>query len=655
MASSQGDILATITARRAVDVAEAKARTPVEALHARIEARYPALPVDLYALLTEYLDDFTVAAEFKRASPSKGAFVDEGVDVADHAAAYIAGGARVLSVLTEPHWFKGSLSDLEAARGVAERVAKSTGGPRVAVLRKEFVLDAYQVVEARAHGADTVLLIVSMLPSVSVLQPMIASCRALGMEPLVEVNSVEEMGVALSAGSLAVGINNRNLRTFTVDLGTTSRVTAYAAERYAAEVATNPSARPVAILSLSGLKNGEDVRSLAHEVGAACGGGLPLHPSSSLPLGLHIMRGFLVGEALMRAPAPADMVAELVSAGAEAMRDVQAGGRTGGRAAPSLEPAVKVCGLRTPDAAVHAAKCGADFCGIIMVPGTPRGVSVEVARGITSALKGYREQDPGALLAQAHAAPPSSSSLDDAAADTGRLQAAGVLLRAAALRARPLSVGVFMDQRPADVAADAVAAGCDVVQLHGAEEVGPFAASAGFPLPVIKVVHITVGGDPAALAAEVQVAAARIAAWSRVACAVLLDSRVSGGGASGGSGAAFDHAAVLPALATALAARSEQCSAAALPFMLAGGLQPETVGAAVGAARAAEASSSTPSTLRLALWAADVSSGVELSPSALLPDGSTAGRGVKDPVRVEAFVRAARGALVAGREGGGGA
>lgn len=629
--SNQGDILQTICDKRSEDVELARASVHESVLASRIKSDFPCVPLDLYEHVTRDVTCFSVAAEFKRASPSKGAFVEEGVQVSDHARSYMDGGACILSVLTEPHWFKGSPNDLREARLAAEAWAEQSGKPRPALLRKEFVLDAYQIVEARAWGADTVLLIVSMLPTVAQLSPLIQACRQLGMEPLVEVNSVDEMRVALDADSRVVGINNRNLRTFTVDLDTTTRVVQYAVEQHQRALATDQHARPVAILSLSGLKSGDDVLSLATSVAQACKGAS--HPRTGEMLAFQVLRGFLVGEALMRADDKAGMVAELVSAGRVALQ----ASAVGQVRSTDVEGAVKVCGLKTTEAAVHAAKAEADFCGIIMVPGTPRGVSAQVARGITSAIRAYREQDPRYLLDQARTVQ-LTPGVQDGAPDVTRLHECAQHLRAAAKRARPLCVGVFMDQDPSVVVSMAEEGGLDVIQLHGSEVPAHY-APAHCPFPVIKVLHVPVDGQGNTSDTDLCAVLERMVEWSRVAVAVLLDSKAQGGGSSGGTGHTFNHSRVMQALAAGVSA---SCAPKALPLMLAGGLTPENVSSAVAACSSQEAAT----TAHVRVWAVDVSSGVEFTPGTILADGSTAGKGQKDPVKVAAFVRAGRSALL---------
>ena len=124
-------------------------------------------------------------------------------------------------MLCEPHWFKGTLADLAAVRAAVEPL----GDARPALLRKDFLLDEYQLWEARLHGADTVLLIVAILDDAQ-LTALMAASRALGMEPLVEVANAPEMKRALALNARIIGINNRNLHDFTVDMGNSTTLTA---------------------------------------------------------------------------------------------------------------------------------------------------------------------------------------------------------------------------------------------------------------------------------------------------------------------------------------------------------------------------------------------------------------------------------------------
>lgn len=191
--------------------ADAEARESVVDFASVKAAAAKARPaLDAAAALIE--PGIAVIAEVKRASPSKGALADI-ADPADLAAAYEAGGARVISVLTEERRFRGSLDDLVAVR-------RAVGIP---VLRKDFIVGPYQIHEARAHGADMVLLIVAALPQ-DALVSLLDRTESLGMTPLVEVHTEEEADRALEAGAKVIGVNARNLKTLDVDPDTFSRI-----------------------------------------------------------------------------------------------------------------------------------------------------------------------------------------------------------------------------------------------------------------------------------------------------------------------------------------------------------------------------------------------------------------------------------------------
>lgn len=219
-----------------------------------------------------------ILGEFKRASPSKGN-INMSAHPAKQALSYANGGCAAISVLTEPNWFKGSLDDLALIRRVIDIGEKPAAYSRPAVLRKEFVFNKYQILEARLAGADSVLLIVKMLADTDLLQSLYEYSLSLGMVPLVEVNDAAEMKNALALtnnGStkdpLVIGVNNRNLVTFEVDLNTTSSLVE----------STRNSGREgdVIVLALSGISGAQDVKKYKYEDNVG---------------------GFLIGESLMRA------------------------------------------------------------------------------------------------------------------------------------------------------------------------------------------------------------------------------------------------------------------------------------------------------------------------------------------------------------------
>src|SRR5690349_6902824 len=179
---------------------------PQADLEARLSARAEDRPFN-EALVRPGL---SVIAEFKRRSPSAGQLAREEVDVAAQVAAYERGGAAALSVLTDEPHFGGSLADLRAARAAC-------GLP---IIRKDFVVDPYQLYEAAVNGADAVLLIVAAL-GVEELRSLYQEARAIDLDCLVEVHDGEELELALEAGAEVIGINNRNLDDMNVDIATT--------------------------------------------------------------------------------------------------------------------------------------------------------------------------------------------------------------------------------------------------------------------------------------------------------------------------------------------------------------------------------------------------------------------------------------------------
>ena len=190
------------------DLAARQRSVPLERL--KEVARGTASPRDALAALSG--DDVAVIAEVKRASPSKGALAAI-ADPATLAMDYEAGGARVISVLTEPRRFGGSLEDLAAVREAVN----------VPLLRKDFVISSYQLWEARSRGADMVLLIVAALEQ-NALVSLVERAVSIGMVPLVEVHTEEELDRALESGARIIGINARNLATLKVDRGVFSRL-----------------------------------------------------------------------------------------------------------------------------------------------------------------------------------------------------------------------------------------------------------------------------------------------------------------------------------------------------------------------------------------------------------------------------------------------
>jgi indole-3-glycerol phosphate synthase len=208
-----GTYLDRILAQTVIDVEERKRLSDEKALADAIGSVAPALP--FAGNLRQ--ENVSVIAEFKRASPSRGRFPVE-IDPIDVASAYVDGGARGISCLTDGPFFQGSLDDLDRVVSVAHATS-----PPVGVLRKDFMVDPFQIVEARAHGADCILLIVAALDDRQLVE-LREQAEQLGMSVLVEVHDKEERDRALASGATLLGVNNRNLKTFEVSLDTTARV-----------------------------------------------------------------------------------------------------------------------------------------------------------------------------------------------------------------------------------------------------------------------------------------------------------------------------------------------------------------------------------------------------------------------------------------------
>lgn len=262
------DFLGKILASTAAELEQRKSRVPPRELQEQARER-PGAAVDRKrfsgALST---DGVSLIAEFKRASPSKGDIRPD-ADIAPIVKIYEGAGAAAVSVLTEEKHFGGSLDDLRRARGAC-------GLP---LLRKDFIIDDYQLLEAVVAGADAVLLIVAALADEQLAELMAAAADR-ELECLVEVHNRDELERALAADAPIIGINNRDLRTFAVDLGTSLNLIKFIPE-------------DVIVVSESGISGRGDVSRL-------------------------VMSGvdaILVGETLMRSADPGGKISELVSSG----------------------------------------------------------------------------------------------------------------------------------------------------------------------------------------------------------------------------------------------------------------------------------------------------------------------------------------------------
>lgn len=255
------DILSKIAAHKREEVAEARRSVSLGTLDQIAEERKDYRSFE--GALTQS-EGVRIIAEIKRASPSKG-IISEMLDPAHQAGLYELGGAAAISVLTETRYFMGSLDDLRAARAAVS----------LPVLRKDFMLDPYQIAESAAAGADAILLIVRMLSDAQ-LNELFAAARQYGLDALVEVHDEDELERSCKINARLIGINNRNLKTFDTSLDVAVRV------------ASSLSDGQVAIAA-SGVSTRSDVER-------------------NLKVGIS---RFLIGESLVRADYPVTLLREL--------------------------------------------------------------------------------------------------------------------------------------------------------------------------------------------------------------------------------------------------------------------------------------------------------------------------------------------------------
>ncbi|KAG6001764.1 bifunctional tryptophan synthase trp1 [Claviceps pusilla] len=417
-APKKNNILQRIYANRKAAVAIQK-QIPSQRmsdLQAAYDLNAAPAQVPFVARLKQSPFDVALMAEIKRGSPSKGIFALE-INAPVQARKYALAGASVISVLTEPEWFKGSIEDLRAVRQVLDGMPN-----RPAILRKEFIFEEYQILEARLAGADTVLLIVKMLDN-ELLERLYKYSQSLGMEPLVEVQTAEEMEIAVKLGSKVIGVNNRNLESFEVDMDTTGRLRKMVPEN-------------TLICALSGINSHKDVLMCKNDG----------------------VNAVLVGESIMRAPDASTFITELCSGSKPAVVKKQP--------KPLL---VKVCGTRSAEAAKQAVEAKADFVGICLVPGAKRCISHETALAISAAVHASGDN----LAASSSEDPISETSATD------YFVAAGKRLQASRTRL----VGIFQNQPLSEVLEKQKLYNLDLVQFHGDE---PIEWAKVIPVPVIR-------------------------------------------------------------------------------------------------------------------------------------------------------------------------
>lgn len=260
------DFLSAIVARKKAEVAEAKKARPLRMIREETDISRKIRPF-MRCLETPGPTGINIVAEIKRASPSKGAIRPD-LDPSRCASAYEKGGAAAISVLTDGPGFQGAQADLVKAR-------QSVSLP---VLRKDFLISAYQIYESRALGADAVLLIVRILARKQ-LKNYLSLCRELGLDALVEVHSAKEIEIATRAGAKLIGINNRDLSSFQTSIETAMHLVSLLEDDQVA-------------VAESGIRHREDIVALNRS-------------------GIF---NFLIGESLVRSDHPEKLLAVLMGA-----------------------------------------------------------------------------------------------------------------------------------------------------------------------------------------------------------------------------------------------------------------------------------------------------------------------------------------------------
>ncbi len=337
------NILSEIIDRKRQVVARLRADRASQDFRQRaLDIRKNAPPHRLLQALESDSQRLNIIAEFKRRSPSAGIIPSE-LSATAVARCYERGGACAISVLTDEEYFGGSIFDLTAVRA-------STDLP---IVRKDFIIDPIQIYEAATAGADAVLLIAGALDDTALAKLRAIAEDELALDALTEVHTSEELRRALNTGAKMIGVNNRNLQTFQVSLETSERLIAEAP-------------RDRIMISESGLKSAKSLHHLQ-------------------ALGF---RGFLIGEALMRATDPEAALRDLIAASERTAHSAVATGHSSLVRNSSFElrhfsvtpTQIKICGVTNVNDARMCAELGADMIGFNFYPQSPRYIEPKIAR-----------------------------------------------------------------------------------------------------------------------------------------------------------------------------------------------------------------------------------------------------------------------------------
>jgi anthranilate synthase / indole-3-glycerol phosphate synthase / phosphoribosylanthranilate isomerase len=441
----------------------------------------------------------------------------------------------------------GTILDMKNARlAIQEQVGREK---RPCILRKDFIFDRYQILEARAYGADTILLIVAVLGQQQ-LKDLIYYARQYKMEPLVEVNTIEEMRIAVQAGAKVIGINNRNLHTFQLDLSTTEQCLS---------VIPIEDRSKYCFAALSGISSREEVEQF-QRLGVQC---------------------CLVGETLMKANDPKTKLLELF----------QITSSTSTTATNSKQQKlVKVCGMKDINQVQQALQSKVNMIGMIFAANSKRRIQdLNIVKQIVQTVQAYGERNSPLTINDL-----SSVSTTD---ELQWYNQCAKNLQKITLR-RPLTVGVFQDQSMEEVQSIVKATGIDLIQLHGQEgqqSIEEIAKWKELQIPLIKVIHIDISSNNNNnnnnnnhLEEIHQLIWKEAKQWKGIAHALLVDAKTSQMNVSGGLGQSFDWSILTTT------------TAGLPPLLLAGGITTDNI--------------QDLANLQNTVFGIDVNSGVEKAP-----------------------------------------
>jgi indole-3-glycerol phosphate synthase/phosphoribosylanthranilate isomerase len=564
-----------------------------------------------------------LAAEYKRASPSKGRIAsDHHMDAAQQAIQYTIGGANIVSCLTEPKYFQGTLHDLTNIRIQTQKLYTNQQQQqqqqihsRPVILRKDFVISKYMIAEAVAAGADTVLLIVAILP-IPILYELIQYCtNQFQMVPLVEVHTDLELDIALAIGATCIGINNRNLHTFQLDLTTSERIAQRLTDlgrlfrpediNEPTTTTTNEDMPYISLCALSGMSTCYDVDRFRKVGITMC----------------------LIGESLMRSNDLVTAIASLCLHQSDFEKMIQSNHdstTTNGISSNDIVVShntatvptctasytsgtqwIKICGITNVNDALIACQAGANVIGIIFAEKSKRRIaSTQDAKCIVDAVHKFGERNGRIHYTNL----PSSTSTSS----NNPIQhiVRSTLSIVQSVQQRPIVVGVFQNQDMDYICEMIDICGLDMIQLHGNEGMKASNRSNYNNVPVIRVVDITI--DPDTGHTTENAVDNILKSLTNDPSILLLDTAIKHGGTGGGTGMSFDWN---------IASHIQDNG---IPVIVAGGLKPETIADCIHQIRP---------------FGVDVSSGVELQP------------GLKDHTKVRSFINAARSASFEANKG----